>query len=208
MRGALGRRTDRHLALRRECRTLGSPAATFCREAEPQARRVIASRAGATPLELTSSGRSPRKDAQEADSQPARAYHRNAVRESRGATNLTRARQRRNFPDSFYIPSKLHSRPPTRQNDAGEDPLHCGDLPDRSRATRSLSEGFEETVPRAHATAESDLSKMMVVGLHVFMAAIGSSCRFTYSSARLSVPIGAPRSCPQRGHPALYRASV
>src|SRR5712692_2208531 len=120
--GARARRTDRHLASRRECRTLGSPAATFCREAEPQARRVIASRAGATPLELTSSGRSPRKNAQEADSQPARAYHRNAVRESRGATNLTRARQRRNFPDSFYIPGKLHSRPPTRQNDAGEDP--------------------------------------------------------------------------------------
>src|SRR5713101_2109132 len=74
-----------------ECRTLGSPAATFCREAEPQERRVIASRVGATPLELTSSGRSPREDAQEADGQPARAYHRNAVRESRGATNLTRS---------------------------------------------------------------------------------------------------------------------
>src|SRR5712664_2643191 len=88
---ALGRRTDRHLASRRECRTLGSPAATFCREAEPQARRVIASRVGATPLELTSSRRSPREDAQEADGQPARAYHRNAVRESRGATNLTRS---------------------------------------------------------------------------------------------------------------------
>ena len=62
--------------------------------------------------------------------------------------SLTRARQRRNFPDSFYIyRGKLHSR--------ADDPAK------RRRA-----------------------------------------------SARLSVPIGAPRSCPQRGHPALYRGSV
>ncbi len=58
--------------------------------------------------------------------------------ESRGAMSLTRARQRRNFPDSFYIyRGKLHSR--------ADDP------------------------PNA---------------------------------------IGAPRSCPQRGPPARYRASV
>ena len=143
--GARARRTDRHLASRRECRTLGSPAATFCREAEPQARRVIASRAGATPLELTPSGGRSREDAQEADGQPARAYHRNAVRESCGATSLTRARQRRNFPDSFYIPSKLHSRPPTRQNrrrrppfTAGISPTVHGPLGHLARASRRL----------------------------------------------------------------------
>src|SRR2546425_5404823 len=101
-RRAVGRRTDRHLASCRDCWTRGSPAATFCSEAEPQARRVIASRAGAMPLELMSRGGRSREDAQEATGQLARSYHQNAVRESRGATSLTRASQRRNFLDSFY----------------------------------------------------------------------------------------------------------
>jgi len=82
--------------------------------------------------------------------------------------SLTRARQRRNFPDSFYIyRGKLHSR---------------ADDSAKRRRRRPFTRGS----PTVH----------------------GPLSHLARASARLSVPIGAPRSCPQRGHPALYRGSV
>src|SRR2546425_3902113 len=114
-------------------------------QAEPQERRVIASRVGATPLELTSSGRSPREDAQEADGQPARAYHRNAVRESRGATNLTRSPADETFPIVFtYRANYTAGRRPGKTTPektpftAGISPTVHGPLGHLARASRRL----------------------------------------------------------------------